>query len=403
MAWNGSRSEIALVTGGSGFLGQHMVKHLLKDETVREIRILDKVRCNNILDLPEGGKPVVYLEADLYDKEKCRGALRGVDVVLHCAALVSYDFPPDVEALHRNNVAATKNLLELCVEESVPRLVHCSTTEVTLQSYVRGGIVAMVVYSQESRAPPPDDENRLILREYATSKLRAERIVLAADGTPLKNGTKLLALFTHRVHHSRVIFVQKANNVNRLFGGTLRTVSLRPPLLYGEGDLGCVWQILKVAKKQGNSLVRVAGVGGKQEMAYVGNMAWAFICAKNALARCPDGIGGLPVFVTDDTTVENLLRFCERLTRNSNHHVTLSWSIPIVVSYICAVIAELAIAYLPFFRKKLPISPRSLIAYLGSMILHNRSRAAIHIGYTPIFTRDEALRVSSAYYSKVFN
>ncbi|XP_046620786.1 3 beta-hydroxysteroid dehydrogenase/Delta 5--_4-isomerase type 4 isoform X3 [Neodiprion virginianus] len=373
MAWNGSRSEVALVTGGSGFLGQHMVKHLLKDETVREIRILDKVRWNNILDLPEGGKPVVYLEADLYDKEKCRGALRGVDVVLHCAALVSYDFPPDVEALHRNNVAATKNLLELCVEESVPRLVHCSTTEVTLQSYVRGGIVAMVVYSQESRAPPPDDENRLILREYATSKLRAERIVLAADGTPLKNG------------------------------GTLRTVSLRPPLLYGEGDLGCVWQILKVAKKQGNSLVRVAGVGGKQEMAYVGNMAWAFICAKNALARCPDGIGGLPVFVTDDTTVENLLRFCERLTRNSNHHVTLSWSIPIVVSYICAVVAELAIAYLPFFRKKLPISPRSLIAYLGSMILHNRSRAAIHIGYTPIFTRDEALRVSSAYYSKVFN
>lgn len=53
----------------------------------------------------------------------------------------------------------------------------------------------MVVYSQESRVQPPLKENRLIFGEYAASKLRAERIALAADGRPLKNG-KVIAHLT---------------------------------------------------------------------------------------------------------------------------------------------------------------------------------------------------------------
>ncbi|XP_025602903.2 3 beta-hydroxysteroid dehydrogenase/Delta 5--_4-isomerase type 4 [Athalia rosae] len=371
-----SRCEVTLVTGGGGFLGQHVVRHLLNDEKVKEIRIVDKFGYKDSLGLGQT-KRLVNFEADLCEKEKYREAVRGVDVVLHCAALVSYEFPADKRALHRNNVTATKILLDLCIEENVSRFVHCSTTEVTLQPCFRGGIVAMVVYSQESRAEPPKNESRLLFGEYAASKLRAEKIVCAANGTPLKNG------------------------------GILYTVSLRPPLLYGEGDKGLIWKILQVAKTRGNSLIELAGDGGKQQIAYVGNAAWAFICAKNALVQCPEGIGGLPIFITDDTTVENLFRFCERLTRNTEHHVSLSMPVRIPISYFCAFIAEMVMDYFPLVaaivgRRRMPVSPRCLVAYLGSIILHNRSRASIHINYSPIFGREAALNLSSGYYSKIF-
>lgn len=53
----------------------------------------------------------------------------------------------------------------------------------------------MAVYAQESRSQPPDKENKLIFGEYAASKLRAERIVLDANGTRLKNGNFYSSLF----------------------------------------------------------------------------------------------------------------------------------------------------------------------------------------------------------------
>jgi nucleoside-diphosphate-sugar epimerase len=41
---------------------------------------------------------------DIVNMEGTREAFRGVDCVMHCAALVSYRFPPDHEALDRVNV-----------------------------------------------------------------------------------------------------------------------------------------------------------------------------------------------------------------------------------------------------------------------------------------------------------
>jgi len=38
-------ADIVLVIGGAGFLGQHIIKHLLSDTVVQEIRVLDKKSC----------------------------------------------------------------------------------------------------------------------------------------------------------------------------------------------------------------------------------------------------------------------------------------------------------------------------------------------------------------------
>jgi 3beta-hydroxy-delta5-steroid dehydrogenase / steroid delta-isomerase len=52
----------------------------------------------------EEPKPVKVIVGDIVNLGEVREAFRGVDCVIHCAALVSYNFPPDYEALDRVNV-----------------------------------------------------------------------------------------------------------------------------------------------------------------------------------------------------------------------------------------------------------------------------------------------------------
>jgi 3beta-hydroxy-delta5-steroid dehydrogenase / steroid delta-isomerase len=71
----------------------------------------------------------------------------------------------------------------------IPRLVFCSTSEVTLTPYL-GGIYALIVNQTECKALAPScgNERQLLMPGYPASKLRAEKLVLAANGTPFADG-----------------------------------------------------------------------------------------------------------------------------------------------------------------------------------------------------------------------
>jgi hypothetical protein len=86
-------------------------------------------------------------------------------------------------------VAGTQNVVSLCVEMGISRLVFCSTSEVTLTPYL-GGIYTLIINQTECKALPPscDYERQLLLPGYPASKLRAEKLVLAANDRPLANG-----------------------------------------------------------------------------------------------------------------------------------------------------------------------------------------------------------------------
>ena len=72
---------------------------------------------------------------------------------------------------------------------SVPRLVLTSAMEVVMVPYVRGGTFSLIINQTESRALPPQGAAESQLTAYAASKLRAERLVLKANGARLANGT----------------------------------------------------------------------------------------------------------------------------------------------------------------------------------------------------------------------
>ena len=145
----------ALVTGGAGFIGSHIVDALL--ERGDEVVALD--------DLETGFRENVDARARLVigsvaDEDAVRDAVRGCDLVFHQAAhkavLRSIESPLATDTV---NVHGTLTVLHAAVDAGVGRVVHASSSS---------------VYGGATRLPTPEDEITLPRSPYAVSKLAAE-------------------------------------------------------------------------------------------------------------------------------------------------------------------------------------------------------------------------------------
>lgn len=182
--------------------------------------------------------------------------------------------------------------------------------------------------------------------------------------------------------------------------------------MYGEGDERFFPTLLKVGHKFGGLLPKICGVGGKQQLTYVGNAAWAHICAKNALSDKERKIGGLPIFITDDTAVVDTLRFCTRMSSASPSGPAISkraqirlrptwWSVPGFVTYLLAMLFEFVLRVVgPLLNLQIDFPPRGLVSYMSSIFMYSRLRAALHIDYEPRFNEKQALLDSAAWYER---
>ncbi|HKQ61430.1 MAG TPA: hopanoid-associated sugar epimerase [Candidatus Polarisedimenticolaceae bacterium] len=109
------------VTGGSGFVGGHLVRVLL--ERGASVRCL--VRNSGGPDALEG-LPVERVVGDLRDRERVCEAVRGCTQVFHCAADYRL-WVPDAGAMLRSNVDGTRHVLEAAAAAGVERVVHTSS------------------------------------------------------------------------------------------------------------------------------------------------------------------------------------------------------------------------------------------------------------------------------------
>ena len=110
-----------LVTGGSGFIGQHLVAALLRQG--RRVRILDlrPPTC----DL-EGAQ---FLKGSVLDPAKVREAVTNVEEVYHLAALPGM-WVPRMQDFHTVNCLGTEAVIAAARERGVSRLLHCSTESI---------------------------------------------------------------------------------------------------------------------------------------------------------------------------------------------------------------------------------------------------------------------------------
>jgi nucleoside-diphosphate-sugar epimerase len=115
----------AFVTGGSGFLGRHLLRRLRADGV--PTRALARSERAAAAVAREGAEPVL---GDLLDRAAILEGMRGCDVVFHSAAHVEEWGP--YEVFYKYNVEATDLMLACAKEAGVRRFVHVSTEAVLL-------------------------------------------------------------------------------------------------------------------------------------------------------------------------------------------------------------------------------------------------------------------------------
>lgn len=135
------RSQFWLVTGGAGFIGSHIAEQLIK--AGQKVRVLDDLSTGcieNIQQLESLGKAgtqgrddggVEFIKGSITDTNLCYQAVKGVDIIIHEAAIgsVPHSFSHPLEA-HEVNATGHLNLLWAAKEHRVKRFVYASSSAV---------------------------------------------------------------------------------------------------------------------------------------------------------------------------------------------------------------------------------------------------------------------------------
>jgi len=122
-----SRRRTWLVTGAAGFIGSHLAENLLKlDQNVVGLDNFSTGRRENVAHLD-----FRLIEADIRSPEACREACKGVDLVLHEAALGSVPRSIDKPVpTHESNINGFLNMLLAARDAGVSRFVYASSSAV---------------------------------------------------------------------------------------------------------------------------------------------------------------------------------------------------------------------------------------------------------------------------------
>jgi UDP-glucose 4-epimerase len=146
-----------LITGGAGFIGSHLVEQLLA--TGNSVRVLDNLSTGKRANLPTHAQ-LEFILGDIRDRNLVLDAVRGVQAIVHLAAVASVQASvDDPTGTHETNFDGTLHLLEAARQEQVRRFLYASSA---------------AVYGDNTRLPLVEDEVLNPLSPYAADKLAGE-------------------------------------------------------------------------------------------------------------------------------------------------------------------------------------------------------------------------------------
>jgi dihydroflavonol-4-reductase len=165
-------NNMVLVTGGTGFLGSYIIKHLV--EKGYRVRAIRREKAVLPFYIPkEIFEKVEWIQGDILDVLSLEEAMEGVDQIIHAAAVVSF-LKADRKKMYQVNVEGTANVVNIALEKNVRRLVYISSVA-ALGRTAHGGSV------NEDRKW----EDNKVNTHYARSKYKAELEVWRGSGEGL--------------------------------------------------------------------------------------------------------------------------------------------------------------------------------------------------------------------------
>jgi nucleoside-diphosphate-sugar epimerase len=336
---------VVLLTGGSGFLGRAMIQQLLDASSalpLRELRVLDLQPVN-----VQSDDRVSMIQGDVRDQALLGRACTGADLVIHSAAIVDWGTRSKKEIM-AVNYKGTLNVIGACRSCGVKGLVFTSSLDVLFDGN------PLIDVNEET--PYPEKH----ATSYCVSKYRAEVKVLEANGALLK------------------------------------TCSLRPADIYGEGDPYHIGSLIGMAR--GGFYVRLGNGRSLCQHVYVGNVAHAHVLAAAALLNGNGQIPGRAYFLTDGPAT-NFFSFFDRFVEAIGYRIwPKSMWLPRWFAYSLGCISESIAFLLRPVRRYSPKMSRFAVTYTCTDYTFNSERARADFGFIPIFSRQEAFERTVAFF-----
>ena len=170
----------ALVTGGSGFIGQHLVSELMARGL--KVRVLDVL-------LPTRALPDVdYVQGSVLDQRLVQDVMTDVDQVYHLAGLPGM-WKADKADFHAVNFIGTENILGEARRRGIAKFLHCSTESILFRATQPDDVAAEDAALAVEEMPGP----------YTRSKMLADRLALQAaeSGFPVIVGCPTMPIGPH--------------------------------------------------------------------------------------------------------------------------------------------------------------------------------------------------------------
>lgn len=169
--------------------------------------------------------------------------------------------------------------------------------------------------------------------------------------------------------------------------------------MYGEGDPFYIKNALQNAKSRGGVLTKVGDGTALFQQAYVGNVAWAHICAVETL-RQNASVGGHVYFIADDTPLMNTFDFMDPYLKVKGFCLS-DKAVPYSLVYVGLLAAE-TFAWLvkPVVKIQYPATLCSLI-YINKTFYFDDSKSRRKLGYKPIYTAKQAQENTLKYWRSI--
>ncbi|TRY98222.1 hypothetical protein DNTS_035192 [Danionella cerebrum] len=338
-----------IITGGCGFLGQHLLKVLLeKEENIKEIRLFDKNIDQDLQKHSTELVNVVVVQGDITDYANVRSAFEGVDLVIHSASLVDVWYKVPDKIIHAVNVQGTENVINACVEIGIQYLVYTSSMEVV------GPNVKGDTFIRGNEDTPYNISH---VMPYPKSKAAAEKMVQGANGMKVKGGNALY------------------------------TCCLRPTGIYGEQH-----QLMKDfylnGVRTGGWMMRGVPRETEHGRVYAGNVAWMHMLAARGLQKDPEQLGGECYFCYDDSPYLSYEEFNMQFLSAFNFR---SLHVPVWLLWIIAWMNDLMRWILKPFCSYTPLLNKYTLAVALTSFTVCTDKAFRHFQYRPLYSWEQCL------------